>query len=95
MNNPFAILSVDKGASKKEILQQAAVVLRTQKQYDARMVAEAQKALFSIPARAEAEFRHCLDLDFIKTSEPDGPQDDAVPELSLLEFSDEKGAIER
>lgn len=91
MIDPFTVLSVDRGASKKEILQQAAQVLRERRLHNARTVAEAQKMLFSPMDRAEAEFIHCQNSDFMEISQPGCPVEGTVPALDLLELFDEEG----
>jgi hypothetical protein len=88
MNNPFAILGIDKTATKKEILQQVAVTLRSRSPYDARTVAEAQKTLFSPVSRAEAEFADCLDLSFLAGEAPREPPEGEAPKLDLLDLFD-------
>jgi hypothetical protein len=60
MSNPFAILSLDRAATKREILARAAEALRGGR-HEARAIAEAQKTLFDPIARAAAEFEYCLD----------------------------------
>lgn len=60
MSNPFAILSVDRAATKRDILARVAAALR-EGRHEARAIAEAQKTLFDPTARAAAEFEHTLD----------------------------------
>jgi len=60
MSNPFAILSLDRAATKREILTQVAKALREGRR-EARVIAEAQKTLFDPIARAAAELEYCLD----------------------------------
>ena len=60
MSDPFAILSVDRAATKRDILARVAAALR-EGRHEARAIAEAQKTLFDPTARAAAEFEHCLD----------------------------------
>jgi hypothetical protein len=74
MSNPFAILSLDRAATKREILTQVAKALR-EGRHDARVIAEAQKILFDPIARAAAEFEYCLDACSVPaslSSEPTG-----------------------
>jgi hypothetical protein len=59
MNNPFATLSVDPAADKRDILAHVAAALRDGR-HEARAIAEAQKTLFDPIARAAAEFEHIL-----------------------------------
>lgn len=93
MIDPFAILSIDKSASKKEVLQQAALVLRRRRSFDARTVAEAQKMLFSPLARAEAEFLHCQNTEIFEEPPPELPAGDAAPNLDPLELPDDKAPV--
>jgi hypothetical protein len=86
--NPFAILGIDKTATKKEILQQVAATLRSGSPYDARTIAEAQKTLFSPVSRAEAEFAHWLDLSCLAGEAPGEPPAGAAPDLDLLDLFD-------
>jgi hypothetical protein len=60
MSNPFTILSLDRAATKREILARVATALR-EGRHEARVIAEAQKTLFDPIARAAAEFEYCLD----------------------------------
>jgi len=91
MIDPFTVLSVDKTASKKEVLQQASQVLR-RRLHDARTVAEAQRMLFSPLDRAKAEFIHCQSAGFMEISAPGCPADGTVPVLDLLELPYEEAA---
>lgn len=60
MTNPFAILSLEPAATKREILTAVTAALRAGR-LDARAIAEAQKTLFDPLARAVAEFEHSFD----------------------------------
>jgi hypothetical protein len=60
MTNPFAILSLEPTATKREILTAVTTALRAGRG-DARAIAEAQKTLFDPLARAVAEFEHGFD----------------------------------
>ena len=60
MSNPFHILSLDRAASKRDILARVAAALRDGR-HEARVIAQAQKTLFDPIARAAAEFEYCLD----------------------------------
>ena len=62
MHNPFALLNVDRAASKKDILQQVTIAMRS-RQHDAKRIAEAQKLLFNAVTRAAEEFKHFLDVE--------------------------------
>ncbi len=59
--DPFAILDLEEGAGKAQILKQVTRALRD-KHYDARTIAEAQKELFDPLTRALAEFRYRIDI---------------------------------
>lgn len=85
MNNPFTLLSVDKTASKKEILQQVTVAMRS-RQYDAKQIAEAQKLLFNSVTRAAEEFKHFLDIE--RCVAASHPTETAVADASDLELLD-------
>lgn len=92
MIDPFATLSIHRAATKREILQRVAMVLRDRSR-DARTVAEAQRTLFSPLDRAAAEFIHCLDAEPLATEEPACPPANAQPMLDPLEFPHEKKSI--
>ncbi len=62
MNNPFKILNVAPETSKEKIIRQVAIAMR-EKQYDLKLIAEAQKELFDPVRRQAAEFIHVLELD--------------------------------
>jgi hypothetical protein len=42
VNNPFTLLNIARAASKKDILQQVTIAMRS-RQHDAKSIAEAQK----------------------------------------------------
>jgi DnaJ-domain-containing protein 1 len=63
-NNPFEILGVDQSADKKEILKQVTIAMR-QRRYDAKTIAESQKALFNPLKRAVEEFQYFITLTSI------------------------------
>jgi|GEM_PF-5863871 len=84
MSNPFAILSLDRTATKRDILAQVAAALR-EGRHGARAIAEAQKTLFDPIARGAAEFEHVLDAcassaDLL----PEPVENDKGPALKLL-----------
>jgi len=94
MIDPFSLLSVDKTATKQEILAKVAIALR-ERRHDAKRIAEAQKELFNPVSRAAAEFTHVIDTsgcidDFVPEIIPDG----AVPLLEMLEYAHENGTAE-
>jgi hypothetical protein len=94
MRDPFLLLSVDKTATKQEILSSVTAALRERRQ-DAKLIAEAQKELFNPVSRAAAEFTHFIDTsgcidDFAPEVVPDG----AVPVLEMLDYVNEKGTAE-
>ena len=91
MRDPFALLSVDETATKREILAKVAIALR-ERHHDARLIAEAQKELFNPVSRAAAEFTHVIDTSgCMGDFEPELAPDGAVPELEMLDYADEKG----
>ncbi len=53
--NPFKILNIGAGASKKEIIQAVALAMR-QKKYAGRELAQAQKMLLEPASRAPRSF---------------------------------------
>jgi len=84
MSNPFHILSLDRAASKRDILARVAAALR-EGRHEPRVIAQAQKTLFDPIARAAAEFEYCLDpcdRSTILSSEP--AKDGERPTLKLL-----------
>lgn len=94
MTNPFTLLSVDKTATKREILSMVAVALR-ERHHDAKLIAEAQKELFNPVSRAAAEFTHVIDISgCIDDFEPGIVPDGAVPLLEMLDYTHEKGTAE-
>lgn len=95
MNNPFTLLSVDKTASKKVILQQVAAAMRG-RQYDAKSIAEAQKLLFNSVTRAAEEFKHFLDLEpCIGSFQPEEIATADAPDIALLDAFDDQAASPR
>jgi hypothetical protein len=92
MKDPFMILSVDKAATKQQILAKAAVAMR-ERRHDIKLIAEAQKELFDPVLRGAAEFSHFIDMQgCLGTYEHEIAH---VPELEMLDYSDEKGTAER
>jgi len=95
VNNPFTLLSVDKTASKKEILQQVTAAMRS-RQYDAKHIAEAQKLLFNSVTRAAEEFKHFLDIECcVAASHPAETAMAEAPDLELLDTFDDQAATPR
>ena len=95
MKDPFMILSVDKAATKQQILAKAAVVMR-ERRHDIKLIAEAQKELFDPVLRGVAEFSHFIDTQgCLGTFEHEIARDGDVPELEMLDYTDEKGTAER
>lgn len=85
MIDPFTLLSVDKTATKQEILSRVADVLR-ERHHDAKLIAKAQKELFNPVSRTAAEFIHVIDIseciaDFESEAVPNG----AVPVLEMAD----------
>jgi hypothetical protein len=94
MIDPFALLSVDKTATKQEILARVAVALR-ERHHDAKFIAEAQKELFNPVSRAAAEFTHIIDTsEFRGDFDPSAAPHGAVPVLEILDDADEKGTTQ-
>jgi hypothetical protein len=95
VSNPFRLLNVDKTASKKDILQQVTVVMRS-RQYDAKSIAEAQKRLFNSITRAAEEFKQFLDLEgCIGPFHPEEIATADVPDIALLDAFDDQAAASR
>lgn len=95
MNNPFTLLSIDRTASKKDILQQVAAAMRS-RQYDAKSIAEAQKLLFNSVTRAAEEFKHFLDLEpCIGAFRPAEIATADAPDIELLDAFDDQAASPR
>ncbi len=63
--NPFNVLSIDKTASSKAVIQSAAFAMRDRK-YSAKEIAQAQKMLLDPVSRACQEFLWFVDLGDIK-----------------------------
>jgi hypothetical protein len=94
MIDPFALLSVGKTATKREILARVAVALR-ERHHDAKLIAQAQKELFNPVSRAAAEFTHVIDTsEFRGDFDPQAAPPDAVPGLEILDDADEKGTAQ-
>ncbi len=94
MIDPFTLLSVDKTATKREILSGVAVALRERHHY-AKLIAEAQKELFNPVFRAAAEFTHVIDTSrCLGDFEPEAVPNDVVPVLEILDYADEKGTAQ-
>ena len=89
MTNPFALLNVDQAESKKDILQQVTVAMRS-RQHDAKSIAEAQKLLFNSVTRAAEEFKQFLDVELcIGDVQPEMARAAETPEIALLDtFND-------
>ena len=84
MSNPFAILSVDRAATKRDILVQVAAALR-EGRHEARAIAEAQKVLFDFTTRGAAEFEHIFDACGGSGGvRPEPVGEDKGPRLKLL-----------
>lgn len=85
MIDPFSLLSVDKTATKQEILSRVADVVR-ERHHDAKLIAEAQKELFNPVSRAAAEFTHVIDIsECIADFESEAVSNGDVPKLELPE----------
>lgn len=94
MKDPFMILSVDKTATKQQILSRAAAAMR-ERRYDIKQIAEAQKELFDPVLRGAAEFSHFIDTrGCIGAFEYEPPRNGDIPVLEMLDYSDEKGTTE-
>ena len=63
--NPFKILNIGAGASKKEIIQAVALAMQ-QKKYSGRELALAQKMLLDPVSGAAQAFLHCIDIGPLK-----------------------------
>jgi len=84
MSNPFAILSVDRTATKRDILVRVAAAMR-EGRYETRVIAEAQKTLFDPGARAVAEFEYVLgDCGRSSSLFPESIEDGKGPMLRRL-----------
>jgi hypothetical protein len=95
VNNPFTILNVDRSASKKEILQQVTIAMRS-RQHDAKRIAEAQKLLFNTVTRAAEEFKQFLDLEpCMRTVQPGAIPPAETPEIALLDAFNDQAATPR
>ena len=78
-----------KPASKKEILQQVTLAMRS-RQHDAKRIAEAQKLLFNSVTRAAEEFKQFLDVELcIGDVQPEMARAAETPDIALLDtFND-------
>ena len=89
--NPFKILNIDAGASKKEIIQAVALAMR-EKKYSGREVACAQKMLLDPVSGAAQEFLHCIDIRLLKdrlaVKKPDGLDRPDISGLARLSIFD-------
>ena len=95
MNNPFTLLHVDRAASKKDILQQVTIAMRT-RQHDAKSIAEAQKLLFNAVTRAAEEFKHFLDVKpCIGDFQPGVSTTAERPGIALLDTFNDQAATPR
>ncbi len=90
--NPFKILNIGAGASKKEIIQAVALAMR-EKKYAGRELAQAQKMLLEPASAAAQEFLHCIDVgplrDRYAVKKPNGLDRPDVSGLSRLSIFDE------
>lgn len=91
--NPFKILNIGAGASKKEIIQAVALAMR-EKKYSGRELAQAQKMLLEPASRITQEFLHCVDISPLRdrfiVKKPDGLDRPDISGLSRLSIFDEK-----
>ncbi|HGY11967.1 MAG: hypothetical protein DRH34_08060 [Deltaproteobacteria bacterium] len=97
--NPFAVLSIKKEASNKEIIHAAALGMRS-RQYSAKEIAQAQKMLLDPVSRACQEFLHFIDLSDTKerliqkitekSEYPDTPETSDCPQLQCLNVFEKK-----
>lgn len=91
--NPFKILNIAAGASKKEIIQAVARAMR-EKKYSGRELAQAQKMLLEPASRVAQEFLHCIDIGPLKdqfvVKKPDGLDRPDISGLSRLAIFDEE-----
>jgi hypothetical protein len=98
MKDPFMILSIDKTATKQQILARAAAAMG-ERHYAIKLIAEAQKELFDPVLRGAAEFSHFIDTrGCIGAFEYETPGNGDIPVLEMLDYSgqlpDEKAAPE-
>ncbi len=91
--NPFKILNIGAGASKKEIIQSVALAMR-EKRYSGKELARAQKMLLDPVSGAVQEFLHCIDLSPHKkrfpVKRPEGLDKADIAGLSRLTIFDEQ-----
>ena len=87
--NPFKILNIGAGASKKEIIQAVALAMR-EKKYSGLELARAQKMLLDPASGAAQEFLHCLDTrslrDRLAVKRPDGLDRPDIPGCRAFRF---------
>jgi hypothetical protein len=87
--NPYKILKIDPHATKREILQAAALALRERK-YSGREISEAQKELMDPVGKAVHDFIQFLDVKPILANLiVSQPEPAAPPELHYLNPFDE------
>lgn len=83
--DPHRILNVGRGASKRDIIQAAAIAMR-KRQHTGKEVAEAQKALMDPVSRAAHEFVDLLNIaplqDSLDVAPPGVPADAPSPPRS-------------
>lgn len=91
--NPFKLLNVDAGASKKEIIQAVARAMR-EKAHTGRELATAQKLLLDPVARATQEFLHLVDvkslLEAMHLEKPPAVEGNDMATLTCLDLFDER-----
>jgi len=91
--NPFKILNISAGTSKKEIIQAVALAMR-EKKYSGRELAQAQKMLLEPASRITQEFLHCIDIGPLRdrciVKRPDGLDPPDISGLSRLSIFDEE-----
>jgi hypothetical protein len=89
--NPFKILNIGAGASKKEIIQAVALAMR-EKKYSGRELARAQKMLLDPVSGAAQAFLHCIDIhplkDRLVVKKPAGLDRPDISGLSRLSIFD-------
>jgi len=89
--NPFKILNIDAGASKREIIQAVALAMR-EKKYSGRELARTQKMLLDPVSGAAQAFLNCIDIrplkDRLVVKKPDGFDRPDISGLSRLSIFD-------
>ena len=63
--NPYKILDMEKGATKRDIIEAAARAMR-EKKYTGRDIASAQKALINPISKAAHEFIHFIEVKILQ-----------------------------